>query len=281
MTRHIPIPDLQIRPDAPMDMCWWIGEFIADKKPDVVVQIGDLYDMHSLSSYDKGKKSYEGRRYKRDIEAGNVAFAMLNAPIAKEIARLRANKKKIWTPELHFCLGNHEARIERVVNDEPMLDGAIGYQDFEIPDGWVVHPFLEVVWLDGFAYSHYFQNQNSARPIGGTAENRLSKLGCSFFQGHEQGVKIAVQEVPKGRRWGFVHGAAYLHDESYRGRQSNREKRGIVVLNEVEDGDCDPMLVSLNFLCKKYEGVGVDEFVTKKYGSKWAADRTLDCRGLS
>ena len=37
----------------------------------------------------------------------------LTKPIIREQARLRRNKKTVWTPELYLTLGNHENRIER------------------------------------------------------------------------------------------------------------------------------------------------------------------------
>ena len=44
---------------------------IFEEKPDVVVCLGDWFDMASLSSHDKGKKSFEGRRYKQDVAVGD------------------------------------------------------------------------------------------------------------------------------------------------------------------------------------------------------------------
>ena len=60
--KHMVIPDCQVTPDTPTDHLRWIGEYMVEKKPDLVVCLGDFADMESLSSYDIGKKSYEGRR---------------------------------------------------------------------------------------------------------------------------------------------------------------------------------------------------------------------------
>jgi len=46
-----------------IDHLTWAGQYAVDKKPDVIVHIGDHWDMPSLSHYDKGTKSFEGRRY--------------------------------------------------------------------------------------------------------------------------------------------------------------------------------------------------------------------------
>ena len=67
--KHLIIPDTQVKPDVDLSYLEWIGQYIVEKKPDVLIQIGDFADMPSLSSYDIGKKSFEGRRYKDDIKA--------------------------------------------------------------------------------------------------------------------------------------------------------------------------------------------------------------------
>lgn len=72
------IPDTQVRPGVDLSYLSHIGAYIAEKEPDAIVHLGDHWDMPSLSSYDFGKKQYEGRRYIADIEAGNDGFALLN-----------------------------------------------------------------------------------------------------------------------------------------------------------------------------------------------------------
>jgi len=61
------IPDCQVKPGVDLSYLTWIGKYLAEKKPDVIVCIGDFADMESLSLYDVGKKSFEGRTYKADL----------------------------------------------------------------------------------------------------------------------------------------------------------------------------------------------------------------------
>ena len=68
------IADTQCKSEEDLDYMLWVGKYIAYKKPDIIVHIGDHYDFPSLSSYDKGKSSSEGRRLNNDIEAGNRGF---------------------------------------------------------------------------------------------------------------------------------------------------------------------------------------------------------------
>ena len=56
------IADTQAKSEESLEYLLWIGHYIAEKQPDIIVHIGDHYDFPSLSSYDKGKSSSEGRR---------------------------------------------------------------------------------------------------------------------------------------------------------------------------------------------------------------------------
>ena len=67
--KHLVIPDCQVKPGISVKYLENIGKYIVEKLPDVIVCIGDFADMPSLSSYDIGKKSFEGRTYKADIKA--------------------------------------------------------------------------------------------------------------------------------------------------------------------------------------------------------------------
>ena len=64
------IPDAHAQPAVDNERFSLLGRMICDVRPDVVVSIGDLFDLPSLSSYDVGRKSFEGRTYADDIDAG-------------------------------------------------------------------------------------------------------------------------------------------------------------------------------------------------------------------
>jgi len=108
MTKHLFIADVQAKEGVPMEHLSWLGQYIVDKKPDVIVQIGDFADMPSLSSYDKGKKSFEGRRYKKDIAAAKQAMDLLLVPMRKYNKKQQENKQKQYKPRMVLTLGNHE-----------------------------------------------------------------------------------------------------------------------------------------------------------------------------
>ena len=151
------IGDPHAHPDYDNNRFTALGKFIAKEKPQVIVCIGDMADMPSLSSYDKGTKGFEGRRYSKDVKAVIDAQEKLFAPIK----RMRGYK-----PKLHMCLGNHEDRITRAVNTTPELDGAIGIEDLQYERfGWKITPFKKCVTIKGITFSHYFTSGVAGRPI--------------------------------------------------------------------------------------------------------------------
>ena len=268
---HVVIPDTQAKPDSPTDHLRWIGQYIVDQfhdQPIKIIHLGDHADMPSLSSYDKGKKSMEGRRYIEDIKAANDAWDILNAPLNEFNLNRRKTRHAKWLPERHILLGNHEDRINRAVESDAQLEGVISTDDLIYSKtGWQVHPFLSPVFLDGVGYSHYWYNPMNGRPLGGTAEGRLKTLGHSFTMGHQQTYLTAIRYVNDQQQRGLIAGACYLHDEDYKGPQGNHHWRGILIKHQVNNGAYDLMEVSLDYLCRRYEGVSLDRFIAKKYPS--------------
>lgn len=251
--KHLVIPDCQVKPDVDTEHLEHIGRYIVDKRPDVIVCIGDFADMPSLSSYDVGKKSFEGRRYKNDIEAVHEAMDRLLSPIRDLNRELARGHLRSYRPRKILTLGNHENRITRCVNSDPKLDETIslddlGYREF----GWEVYPFLDVVVVDGVAYSHYFTTGVMGRPVT-TASALLTKKHMSCVMGHHQHDGVSSQYRADGKRiTGIFAGSCYTHEEDYLYQQGNQHWRGIWMLNEVDEGTFDHMQVSLNFLRKKY-----------------------------
>jgi hypothetical protein len=272
MRKHMVIPDCQVTPDSPTDHLDWIGRYIVDQKPDVIVQIGDFADMESLSTY-ASQKEIEGKRYRKDIDCARTAMMRLMKPLKDYNQRMVNQKGKQYKPEMHLTLGNHEYRIHRAIGNRSLMDGWMGLQDLGYEDfGWTVHDYLRPVTIDGITYAHFFANPMSGRPYGGQSiDTRLKNIGFSFTMGHQQVYMSGERPLNNGKRIrGLVWGSCYLHDEDYRGFQSNGEKRGIAIKHEVRDGMYDLMEVSLDFLCRKYEGCHVWEFMRDKYPDIYA-----------
>ena len=263
---HVFIPDTQITPFTPTDHIRWIGLYLKETLPKkegrvVVIQIGDWHDMSSLSSYDKaGSKNAEGQRIQADLDCGNEQIDVLSDALDDVDAERKKNGHR--RIERQFFEGNHEYRLQRLINADVRFDG-VWKQPFKWKKrGWKTHPFLEVEVIDGIAYSHYFANPMTGKPYSGDNLGlRLKTIGCSFSMGHQQLHLTALRQTIKGPQRGLVSGCCYLHDEDYIGPQGNKEWRGIVIKNEVHEGNYDIMEVSLDYLCRRYEGQTLKEFL--------------------
>ncbi len=259
------LPDVQAKPGIDFSYLMRIGQYMVDKKPDVVVCIGDWADLPSLSSYDKGKKSFEGRRYKKDVEASIEAMSAFLTPLVD--FNYGKQPEETYRPRMVLTLGNHENRIFRAVNDDAKLDGILSVDDLKYKEfGWEVIPFLEVIVIEGVAFCHYFTTGLMGRPAS-TAAAQLRKTNMSCFAGHQQGKQIAYGYRADGSTiTSIVSGSCYEHSEDYLGPQGNKHFRGFWMLHEVCDGAFDEMPVSLAYINKRYPHLAVArDFAKEQY----------------
>jgi hypothetical protein len=175
----------------------------------------------------------------------------LLTPLFRYNKTAKHNKHKQYKPRMVLTLGNHENRINRAINEDSKLEGLMSTDDLPYQD-WEVIPFLDVVVIDGVAYSHYFTSGVMGRPIT-TAQALLTKKHMSCFAGHQQGRQIAYGKRADGTEMtSIICGSCYEHDEDYLGAQGNQHYRGFYVLHDVKDGSFDEMAVSIKFLKERY-----------------------------
>ena len=234
------IPDAHAAPGYDSDRFTALGNYIVAQKPDIIVCLGDFADMPSLSSYDKGTKGFEGRRYKKDIDAALDGQDKMFAPIKKHNDLKRKRKEKQYKPKMHMCLGNHEDRIDRAINSAPELDGAISMKDLQYEKhGWKITPFKGCLSLEGISFSHYFTSGVAGRPISSAhiGHQLVSKLHCSAVQGHSHLYNHAEQTRPDGQKIFGLSAGCFSHphySESWCRDTEYNWWRGVVTLNGLD-----------------------------------------------
>lgn len=250
--RILVLPDVQAKPGVDFSFLRRIGMYALEKRPDIIVCGGDFADMASLSSYDKGKRAFEGRRYKRDVEAAQFAMQSFLGPIEEH----NKTAKRPYLPRKVLVYGNHENRTVRATNDDPMLEGMLSLKDLAYEEyGWETYPFLEVVLVEGIAFSHYFTSGVMGRPVT-TAQALLTKKHQSCIAFHQQGLQIATGYRADGSLLtAVIAGSCYEHDEDFLGPQGNKHWRGFLMLNDCRNGAFDLMPVSLSYISKRYPDV--------------------------
>ena len=194
--------------------------------------------------------NYSGKVWCVTVENGRF-YALAN--------RTSENGYRLVKP---FLTGN--SRVDKAVNQDIQLEGLLTTDHMITPPSWQRHNFLDVMEIDGVSFSHYFYNPNTSKPYGMHVESRLKTIGHSFVMGHQQGLAIGMRYVRGKQQVGVVAGSAYTHDEDYKGPQGNDHWRGIVILENVHEGSFDPRPVSLDTLCKVYEGHPLREHKPKE-----------------
>lgn len=238
--KHLIIPDAHAHPDHDNDRFEALGKFILAERPDVIVCIGDFADMPSLSSYDKGTRGFEGRRYRRDVEAATDAQDRLFAPIREYNAMRARNKEKQYKPRWVMCLGNHEDRINRATNAQPELHGAIGVFDLQYEEnGWELYDFQVPVVIDGIAYAHYFSSGIKGAAISGEhiGAALCNKLHQSAVQGHSHIYNHAERTRPDGQKIFGLSVGCFSHPDQVEGWNKATQHlwwRGLVILDELD-----------------------------------------------
>lgn len=246
------LPDAQVMPGVNMDHLGWYGQFIAEKKPDVIVCIGDFGDFPSLSVFGRGERDFAEHRYSKDVASFHEGMQMFLGPIEAEKVR-----DKTWRPYLEFFEGNHESHLDRITQQYPFLEGTIDKTDLCLPEyGWRVHPFLQPAAIGGVAFCHYYPSGLMGRPIS-SASQILAKLHMSAVAGHLQGREIAYSRRADGSSMtAIITGSCYSHSYKYLSPFTNAHWRGALFLHEVRDGQFDEMWLSLNYLRRRYSQEG-------------------------
>lgn len=242
------IPDTQCRPGVRTDHLEWAGKYIREKEPDVVIHLGDHWDMPSLSSYDKGKASAEGRRVADDIKAGNKALELLTKSMVG----------KGYNPRRILLRGNHEERIERYAEANAEVQGQIGYHLFnDTALGWEPVSFLQPIEIGGISFCHYFPRSgdgNVAQTKRGapSARAQLLREMQSCVSGHRQGLDLAIHTNGKRMIRSIIAGSFYQHSEGYLSPQGNHHWRGMLMLHDVKGGNFNLVEVSMDYLRRRY-----------------------------
>lgn len=248
---HLVLPDPHAHPDYPNDRADLVGKLIVDLKPDVFINLGDMWDLPSLSSYDKGKAKFFGRAYKKDLDAGLEFDDRMWGP-------LRKSKKK--KPRSIFIEGNHEERLKRVLDHQPELEGTIGFEDFDLSRNY--HEVIQyngqtpgTIEVDGIVYAHYFVTGVSGKNVSGEhpAYSLLTKQFQSATCGHIHTYDHCVRTDATGRRLnGLVAGVFQDYDSPWAGEINRLWSRGLVVKRQVENGNYDLQWISIEALKKEY-----------------------------
>ena len=252
MKTHLVIPDIHAHYSHHNKRAEYLGKFIADVKPDTVVNLGDSADLPSLAGFDKGKRSFHGKTYKADVDSHLDFQDRLWHYVKKTKKRL---------PERHVLVGNHEYRIHRALEIQPELEGTIGLADLQLDRYYdtvtdYVGTTPGTLLVDGIFYAHYFVSGVMGRPVGGEhpAFSLLSRQYRSCTAGHTHLADYCIRTRADGRKiHGCLAGVYQDYDSDWAGEVNKLWWRGVVLKRNVDgQGWYDPSFISLDYLRRNY-----------------------------
>lgn len=117
-----------------------VFDCIVDRQPKYIVLLGDILDCYSISRFLK-----DPSRYRNLQDEINVFYKMM-----------RTLMKEIPNTEIHYVLGNHENRLEKLVRENSGLYGLKKLEPrevFRLDDLGIAYHKTKVV-IDDFIYYH-------------------------------------------------------------------------------------------------------------------------------
>ena len=244
MATHVVIGDPHCTPKASNERFLWAGRLAADVKATHVICMGDFCSMDSLSSYDRGKKSFEGRRYEKDMDHSHQALALFNKGLGKH------------KPRKIMIHGNHEDRIDRFVEENPELEGKMSISDLQFKEyGWQEIPFKQIKVISGVHYVHYLPNGIMGRAISGEniARSILNKHKVSATVGHCHLLDYAIATLPNGKKLHALSAGCYLNHKEHFARDTlHMWWSGIIVKREVSNGSYNIETIDTKAIRREY-----------------------------
>lgn len=237
MTNLLIIPDPHASPAYDNKRFLALGRMIIDKKPDIIVCLGDFADMPSISTHNSVEAA-EGMRYQLDIDSAHKAMDTLFDPIDQFNKHQILNRKRQYKPNLYMLGGNHEHRIDTLCSNYPHLRNFLSLDDLPF-ERWNYTPFKHSLEIGGIHFSHYFTSGVMGRPISGVNISRslLTKLHVSSVQGHSHLYSHAEETLPNGQKIFGLSAGCYSHpdyNEWWCKDTEFRWWRGVVFLNEID-----------------------------------------------
>lgn len=261
MTKILIIGDSHATPQSPNRRFDWLGNYIISQQPDVIVNCGDMADMSTLSSYDKGTRTAWGKTYKADVASVLDAQARLFAPTIKYNNTMGKKKKAGYRPKTIHTLGNHDdGRYNTFLNKNGEFTDHISIKDLCYDEYWdEVVPYLDVANYSGIAFSHFFYNKSQRYPLP-SAKAVLGHNHCSSVWGHTHAFDYAMTYSISGRRLVALNPGCYLDTKdrgdtyNYTGGQGDsRWWNGVCILHDVTPfGEFDVEQISAERLQRDY-----------------------------
>ena len=205
MPTHLVIPDAHASINVSNRRFDWLGEFILEEQPDVIIDIGDFGDLSTLGTYDVGTKNGEGKRILDEVACIKDASDRVFKRISTYNSTRTRHKKPQYNPRIIRCGGNHEeGRLKRFINENPRFEGLVTLEQMGFKDYNAEYvPYLKPKIVDDITYCLAPHHKVL------TADLRYVPLGELKIGDELVGFD---EESPKGRMRAYKTATVLKHD---------------------------------------------------------------------
>lgn len=235
-----------------------LGNYIAIHQPDIIVLMGDFLSLNCLSEWDRNKrKTMELKRYSSEIEAGNIALDMLEYGIYKVNKARKKLKTKSYTPRKIYIEGNHENRLPRYLDYDPVFLGTVSiYQDLNLEDrGWEWVAYKASIEINGVSFTHIpISGNGKAISNPNVAQKALKLYHNSVVFAHTHTLDTAGEHRHNAPHLNqaLCAGCFFEHVDEYAVGSRTDYWRGVVMLRMYAHNRFDISTVSMGRLLDEY-----------------------------
>ena len=246
---HLVIGDQHVLQNDDLIRFYLLNKLIKSRRPKKIIFMGDLIEMESLSTYTApGSKEKENLRLQKELSQASKAIKITLASLPKT-----------YKPDIYFCEGNHEYRLQRFFDSQAVFDGIISLPKWlestlgKINATWIPYGRYQIV--DGILYTHV--PMKGGRPVSSVANTTgtiLQQVDTSIISAHTHRL-----EFKQARRAGtfklisaLTVGCFFEHTPKYVEKSHPPWWRGVVMLNVFAPGEFDFETISLTRMREEF-----------------------------
>ncbi|RWI33387.1 MAG: hypothetical protein EOR13_17690 [Mesorhizobium sp.] len=175
--RMVAIGDLHLKPGMEIEHFRWVGRYVAETRPDNVLQIGDFFDFESCEMHSAAGSASQMHRpsFLEEMGAGEDALEAYHSEVG------------LGDFPHDVVFGNHENRVERLEELAPNIAGTLTLQRDQLfaRYRWKTTPYRHWLFFEGVGFTHVPMSIMQ-KPIGGRyPENTIGNQAThSIVFGH-------------------------------------------------------------------------------------------------
>lgn len=202
-----------------------ICQAIRISKPDYIVCTGDIGEFKSLNKLIKDRGMYSTEE--ELIQVFNILDQTLFFTLCDIQQQCRIHKKKVYKPQVVFCLGNHDDGVEEQLAEYFL----------EKPFNIVVVPHRDTITLEGITFSHTFDLGISGKACT-SASQILQQTLTRTVSGHSHVREIAEQRDSAGYKvFAIKMPCAHVDFPDWTVQGSRKWDRGYLTMTVDTDSD--------------------------------------------